>query len=100
MSSGRQPRLDRLNALVSEGRLDRDRIGGVNLVQRDEPLCINAKPFRHTAAIFGHGGAVVIRADADIQPAIETTRHAADPGKETVPDTNRQKCVERRGPDR
>ena len=60
----------------------------------------NAHPFGYTAAVFAHQRLVVGRAGADVQPAIDAFRYAADAGEIAVPDAGERGRVEQRGTER
>src|SRR5579859_634521 len=60
------------------------RIRRVDLVHADEMRGRDAQLFRHPAAVFGHPGRVIVRAEAAIEAGIDTIGHAAVAGEKSV----------------
>jgi hypothetical protein len=67
------------------GRLRHDNaFGTMRLVHGDQPIRRQAKFFRHAAAVFDHGGTVVLRAHAAIEAVIDTGADAAPAAEKAV----------------
>ena len=61
-------------------------IGGMDLVECGQPVGFKPEPCCNACPVFANLVLVVIGAEADIQPLIDTFGHTAHPAEEAVPD--------------